>query len=110
MPVAFEVTGTTGVVKFADDEGDAQTTKVPGVLGLDASGTGASVVPGAPETVAEENGLGLLSGIETIAPGVVGRLMDVVPIVATCAWTGRHASNRVTVARSGIRITHPLQR
>jgi hypothetical protein len=110
VPVAFDASGATGVLKFADDEGDAQTTNVPGVLGLDASGTGANVVPGAPETVAEENGPGLLSGIDTIAPGVVGRLMDVVPIVATCAWAGRFPTNTATIARSGIRITHPLPR
>lgn len=72
----------TGV---GDDDGGAQTTTVPGVVGSRASGTGASVVSGAPETVLAENGPGLLSGEVTIAPGTVGRSNAVLPVVATCA-------------------------
>jgi hypothetical protein len=72
----------TGV---GDDDGGAQTTTVPGVVGSDASGTGASVVSGAPDTVVAENGPGLLSGEITIAPGTVGRSIAVLPVVATCA-------------------------
>ncbi|MEY9358116.1 hypothetical protein ABH994_000837 [Bradyrhizobium yuanmingense] len=72
----------TGV---GDDDGGAQTTTVPGVVGSDASGTGASVVSGAPDTVVAENGPGLLRGETTIAPGTVGRSIAVVPVVATCA-------------------------
>ncbi|WP_244609075.1 hypothetical protein [Bradyrhizobium sp. SUTN9-2] len=72
----------TGV---GDDDGGAQTTTVPGVVRSDASGTGASVVSGAPDTVVAENGPGLLSGETTIAPGTVGRSIAVVPVVATCA-------------------------
>ena len=72
----------TGV---GDDDGGAQTTTVPGVVGSDASGTGASVVSGAPDTVVAENGPGLLSGETTIAPGTVGRSIALVPVVATCA-------------------------
>ncbi|WP_247507047.1 hypothetical protein [Bradyrhizobium sp. 1] len=68
-----------------DDDGGAQTTTVPGVVGSDASGTGASVVSGAPDTVVAENGPGLLSGEITIAPGTVGRSIAVLPVVATCA-------------------------
>lgn len=75
----------TGV---GDDDGGAQTTTVPGVVGSDASGTGASVVSGAPDTVVAENGPGLLRGEITIAPGTVGRPIAVVPVVATCASTG----------------------
>ncbi|TWB60264.1 hypothetical protein [Bradyrhizobium sacchari] len=70
----------TGV---GDVDGSAQTTTVPGVVGSEASGTGASVVSGAPGTVVAENGPGLLSGEVTIAPGTVGRLIAVLPVVAT---------------------------
>jgi hypothetical protein len=72
----------TGV---GDEDGGAQTTTVPGVVGSDASGTGASVVSGAPDTVVAENGPGLLSGEITIAPGTVGRSIAVLPVVATWA-------------------------
>lgn len=72
----------TGV---CDDDGGAQTTTVPGVVGSEASGTGARVVSGAPDTVVAENGPGLLSGEITIAPGTVGRSIAVLPVVATCA-------------------------
>ncbi|WP_025036861.1 hypothetical protein [Bradyrhizobium sp. DOA9] len=75
----------TGV---GDDDGGAQTTTVPGVVGSDASGTGASVVSGAPDTVVAEKGPGLLSGEITIAPGTVGKPIAVVPVVATWASTG----------------------
>jgi hypothetical protein len=108
VPVAFDASGVTGVLKFATDDGGAQTTNVPGVLGFEASGTGANVVPGVPEMAAEENGPGLLSGDDTIAPGVVGRLMDVVPIVATCAWPSVQPASRATIAATAIRITRPL--
>jgi hypothetical protein len=66
-----------------------QSTLVPGVIGFWARGGGARVVAGAPGTVAAEkrleNGLGPVSGDDTIAPGVVGTPMAVVPIVETCA-------------------------
>ncbi|WP_244645748.1 hypothetical protein [Bradyrhizobium campsiandrae] len=75
----------TGV---GDDDGGAQTTTVPGVVGSEASGTGARVVSGAPDTVVAENGPGLLSGEITIAPGTVGRYIAVLPVVATCAVHG----------------------
>jgi hypothetical protein len=42
------VTCTTGVPGVICPNGVAQVTKVPGVAGLEASGTGASVVPGVP--------------------------------------------------------------
>jgi hypothetical protein len=55
------------------------------MAGFDASGTGANVVSAVPDRVVDENGPGLLSGAVTIAPGTVGRLIDVLPMVATCA-------------------------
>ena len=42
------VTCTTGVPGVICPDGVAQVTKVPGVAGLEANGTGASVVPGIP--------------------------------------------------------------
>lgn len=83
--VGDPVLDTIGVAGtgIADVDGGAQTTTVPGVVGSRASGTGASVVSGAPCTVAAENGPGLLSGDVTIAPGTVGRSIAVLPVVAT---------------------------
>lgn len=63
--------------------GVEQVTTVPGVVGSDANGTGASVVTAVPGWVIAENGLGPLSGDDTIAPGVVGRPMAVLPMVET---------------------------
>lgn len=88
MPdVGRPVGDTVGVAGtgVGDVDDGAQTTTVPGVVGSDASGTGASVVSGAPGTVLAENGPGLLSGEITIAPGTVGRSIAVLPVVATCA-------------------------
>lgn len=83
--VGNPVLDTVGVAGtgVGDVDGGAQTTTVPGVVGSRASGTGASVVSGAPGTVVAENGPGLLSGEVTIAPGTVGRLIAVLPVVAT---------------------------
>ena len=58
----IEVTCTTGVPGVIWPDGVAQVTTVPGVLGSEASGTGASVVSRAPGWVVAENGLGPLSG------------------------------------------------
>jgi hypothetical protein len=62
-----------------------QLKLVPGMVGSVASGGEASVVAGAPGTVDEENrltnGPGPLSGDETMAPGVVGIAICVVPMV-----------------------------
>jgi hypothetical protein len=87
-----------------DDEGGAQTTTVPGVVGSDTSGTGANVVSGAPGTVVAENGPGLLSGEITIAPGTVGRSIAVLPVVATCAWPAEVPSSRAITVANTIRI------
>jgi hypothetical protein len=80
-----DVTVTVGVAGVISPDGGAHVTTVPGVVGSRASGTGASVVSGAPDWVAAENGLGPFKGDDTIAPGVDGRPMAVVPMVETCA-------------------------
>jgi hypothetical protein len=80
-----EVTGTAGVPGVICPVGVEQVTTVPGIVGSEASGTGASVVSGAPGWVVAENGLGPLSGEVTIVPGVDESPMAVVPMVATCA-------------------------
>jgi hypothetical protein len=86
VPAAnVDVTCTTGVPGVICPEGVAQVTTVPGVVGSDASGSGASVVSGAPGWVVTENGLGPLSGEDWMTPGVDGRPMAVVPRVETCA-------------------------
>ena len=80
-----EVTDTVGVAGPICPVGVAQVTTVPGVVGSDASGTGAKVVSGAPGCVIAENGLGPLSGEDSIVPGVDDSPMAVVPMVETCA-------------------------
>jgi hypothetical protein len=58
-PVAdTEITDTDGVPGAICPVGAAQVTTVPGVVGSEASGTGASVVPGEFGRVVAENGLG----------------------------------------------------
>jgi hypothetical protein len=79
--VVVDGVGTSGVVVAG--KGGAQVTTVPGVAGLEASGTGASVVSGIPGWVVAENGLGPLSGEDSMAPGVDERPMAVVPMVET---------------------------
>ena len=54
----MNATGTAGVPGAICPVGVEQVTAVPGVVGSDASGTGASVVSGAPGCVVAENGLG----------------------------------------------------
>jgi hypothetical protein len=80
-----EVTGTAGVPGVICPVGVEQVTTVPGIVGSEASGTGANVVSGAPGWVVAENGPGPLSGDVTIAPGVDESPMAVVPMVETCA-------------------------
>jgi hypothetical protein len=80
-----EATGTAGVPGVICPVGVEQVTTVPGIVGSEASGIGASVVSGAPGCVVAENGLGPKSGEVTIVPGVDGRPMAVVPMVETCA-------------------------
>jgi hypothetical protein len=101
LPIAdMGITGTAGVPGVICPVGVEQVTTVPGVVGSDASGTGASVVSGAAGWVVAENGLGPLSGEVTIAPGVDGRPMAVVPMVETCAWPALQPSSRATVMNS----------
>jgi hypothetical protein len=53
-----ETTVTVGVPGVICPVGVEQLTTVPGVVGSEANGTGASVVSGAPDWVVAENGLG----------------------------------------------------
>lgn len=85
VPIAgIDVTGTAGVAA-ATCPADVQVIAVPGAVGSDACGTGASVVSGSSGWVAAENGPGPLSGEDTIAPGVDGSPIAVVPMVEICA-------------------------
>jgi hypothetical protein len=88
--VGLAVTGPdeaiwVGDVKVVCADTGEQLMLVPGAVGSSASGTGASVVSGVPGWVKAENGLGPLSGEVTIAPGVDGRPMAVLPRVESCA-------------------------
>jgi hypothetical protein len=102
MPIVVAVVGLVATVGLVDrpvladvtliTDGDVacraageQFTLVPARVGLSAKGRGARVVAGAPGTVAAEKGLGPVRGDETIAPGVVGIPMAVVPMVEVCA-------------------------
>ncbi len=112
VPVATPVantgmTGTPTVPGVICPDGAAQVTKVPGVAGLEASGTGANVVTGTPGMVVAENGLGPLSGDVTIVPGVDESPMAVVPMVETCARQAWAPSSRLTVVTIRRRIAIP---
>jgi hypothetical protein len=112
VPVAppaadMDVTGTAGVPGAICPVGVEQVTTVPGVVGSEASGTGASVVSGAPGWVVAEKGLGPLSGDVTIVPGVDERPMAVLPMVETCARQAWAPSSRVAVVNSKRRIAIP---
>jgi hypothetical protein len=84
-----------------------QVTTVPGVVGSEASGTGASVVSGVPDWVVAENGLGPLSGEVTIVPGVDDRPMAVLPMVETCARQAWAPESRMAVVNNKRRIAIP---
>jgi len=103
----MEVTATAGVPGAICPVGVEQVTTVPGVVGSEASGTGASVVSGAPGWVAAENGLGPLSGDVTIVPGVDARPMAVLPMVETCARQALHPASMVANMNSRRRISIP---
>jgi hypothetical protein len=105
--VGLAVTGADEVVCVVCADTGEQLTLVPGVVGSEASGTGANVVPGAPGWVVAENGLGPLSGEVTIAPGVDGRPMAVLPIVETCARLALQPASRMAVVSSKRRIAIP---
>ena len=103
----MEVTATAGVPGVISPDGVAQVTTVPGVVGSEASGTGASVVSAAPGWVVAENGLGPLSGEDRTVPGVDGRPMAVLPMVETCARQAWAPDSRATVVNSKRRIAIP---
>jgi hypothetical protein len=100
----MDVTGTAAVPSAICPVGIVQVTTVPGVVGSEASGTGASVVSGAPGWVAAENGLGPLSGDVTIVPGVDESPMAVVPMVETCARPALQPDRRAAAMNSKRRI------
>lgn len=103
----IEVTGTVGVPGAICPDGVEQVTAVPGVVGSEASGTGASVVSGTPGWVAAENGLGPESGEDSIVPGVDERPMAVVPMVETCARQTWQPDSRTAAVNSKRRIAIP---
>ncbi|MDB5604524.1 MAG: hypothetical protein JWP25_1424 [Bradyrhizobium sp.] len=103
----MEVTATASVARVISPDGVAQVTTVPGVVGSEASGTGASVVSAAPGWVVAENGLGPLSGEDSTVPGVDGRPMAVLPMVETCARQAWTPNSRVAVVNSKCRIAIP---
>jgi hypothetical protein len=96
--------GTVGVPGAICPVGTEQFSTVPGVVGSEASGTGASVVSGVPGCVVAENGPGPLSGDVTIVPGVVERPMAVLPIVDTCAGQALQPASSITIMSSTFRI------
>jgi hypothetical protein len=102
-----EVTGTAGVPGVICPVGVEQVTTVPGIVGSEASGTGASVVSGAPGCVVAENGPGPKSGEVTIVPGVDGRPMAVVPMVETCARPACAPNSSVAIVNSNRCIARP---
>jgi hypothetical protein len=105
----IEAGGTGGDPDTICPVGVEQVKTVPGVVGSEASGTGANVVSGAPGWVAAENGLGLLSGEDTIAPGVDESPMAVVPMVDTCARLASHLASRTTAMITKRRIDSSVQ-
>jgi len=105
--VDMEVTGTAGVPGSICPVGVEQVTTVPGVVGSEASGTGANVVSGVPGWVVAENGLGPLSGDVTIVPGVDARPMAVLPMVETCARQALQPASSMAVVNSKRRIAIP---
>ena len=103
-----EVTGTAAVPGAICPVGVEQVTTVPGVVGSEASGTGARVVSGMPGWAVDENGLGPLSGDVTIVPGVDGRPMAVLPMVETCARQALQPASKMAVdVNSKRRIANP---
>ena len=104
-PIAdIDVTGAAGVAGPICPVGVEQVTTVPGVVGSEASGTGANVVSGAPGWVVAENGLGPLSGEVTIVPGVDESPMAVVPMVETCARLALQPSSSAAAMNNKRRI------
>lgn len=90
--------------------GAEQFTLVPGMVGFSASDGVAKVVTGAPGTVAGENrlvnGPGPPRGDDTIAPGVVGIAIWVVPRVETCARELPPPSTSIVITQKKIRMSN----
>jgi hypothetical protein len=99
-----EVTGATGAPGVICPVSLEQVTTVPGIVGSEASGTGANVVSGAPGWVVAENGLGPVSGDVTIVPGVDESPMAVVPMVETCARLALQPNSRAVANKRRIAI------
>src|ERR1700676_8517 len=106
-PVVLPIADTVGVPGAICPVGVEQVTTVPGVVGSEASGTGASVVSGAPCCIVAEDGLGPLSGDVTIVPGVDDRPMAVLPMVETWARQALQPASRMAVVNSKRRIAIP---
>jgi hypothetical protein len=106
-PVVLPIADTVGVPGAICPVGVEQVTTVPGVVGSEASGTGASVVSAVPGWVVAENGLGPVRGDDTIAPGVDGRPIAVLPMVETCARLALQPASRMAVVSSKRRIAIP---
>jgi hypothetical protein len=100
----IEVAGTIGVPGVICPVGVEQVTTVPGIVGSEASGTGANVVSGAPGWVVAENGPGPLSGEVTIVAGVDESPMAVVPMVETCARPALQPNSKAAVMGNKRRI------
>jgi hypothetical protein len=104
------------VTLITDGESSAtngeQLTVVPGIVGSCANGDAAKVVAGAPGTVAAEkrlvNGPGPVSGDDTIAPGVVGSPIEVVPIVDICARQPPQLSKSIAITQGKLRMSNWL--
>jgi hypothetical protein len=101
MDIVLAITGFDVMVCDGDRE---QLTLVPAMVGSSASGTGARVVSGAPGCVAAEKGPGPVRGDDTIAPGVDGIPMAVVPMVETCATQVLPPSSNAVIAYRKVRI------
>ena len=90
-----------------------QFTLVPGRVGSSANGGAARVVAGAPGMVADEkrlvNGLGPANGEETMAPGVVGSAIAVVPTVDIWANELLQPSQSIATTQKNIRIANQLR-
>ena len=107
LGVGLAVTGADELVCVVCADTGEQLTLVPGVVGSEASGTGASVVSAVPGWVVAENGLGPVRGDDTIAPGVDGRPIAVLPMVETCARLALQPASRMAVVSSKRRIAIP---
>jgi hypothetical protein len=115
-PIELIVVDAEGVVVAVTliTEGESATAVgeqfklVPGMVGSVASGGEASVVAGAPGTVDGENrltnGPGPPSGDDTMAPGVVGIAICVVPMVDIWARHGLPTSRSIARFARRIRI------